>query len=244
MSGASDEAGRVNKESDLLLTKISIAKSELEKSREYANATALERASLESELERLESEASKLSEGIQGARRTLSHELSASMDEARALEREIAEKERELATRRAEINARLQETQAASAAATELANQLRAQLAQRGELREEAARIRARLQEKRALHLHTEMVALEKATKNGNTALHTKLEEIRNMRIEYQAELKTLGRELEALRVQVTSGLEAKAQAEGVLLTLGTELISAQAQLERTKAIEARSPVS
>ena len=229
-------------ETEALKEKIAGATAELGRVRETSKAASLERAQLEGELKSLELEAGQLSGDIQGARRTLSEELAASMEEAKVLERQIAAKEGELAARRGEIAGRLQETQAASNAATELASQLRAQLSQRGVMREEAARLRARLQEKRALHLHTELVALDRASKSGTAALHRKLEEVRGLRIEYQAELKTLGAELETLRAQVASGLNAKAAAEGVLLSLSTELLSSQMQLERSKALSARSP--
>ena len=172
--------------------------------------------------------------------RPIQEELARSKEEARGLEAAISAREAELAARRAEIAARLRETHAACGEANELAAQLRAQAAQRNALREEAARLRARLQERGALHLHSELVALRRAAAAGAAAQSARLEDARRRRIEYQAELRGLSVELESLRQHVAAGLAAKAQAEGVLLNLTTELVSASAQVERSRALAAR----
>ena len=105
---------------------------------------------------------------------------------------------------------------------------------------EEAASLRARLSDKRALHVHTELVAVARAGRASAAALAAKLEETRGARARYQEELAALTGELEALRVRVAAAVAAKAHADGALLNLDTELVQNAAQLERTRAIAAR----
>jgi chromosome segregation ATPase len=222
---------------------IAQAQEELQQSKASTSAAVQLRVSAERELQALEAEAAQLSAEIQGARRTLQEELARAKEEAKQLELAIGSREAELVTRRAEIASQLRETEAACGAASDLASQLRAQAAQRTAMREEAARLRARLQDRGVLQLHSELMALRRASAAAASSQAAKLEDVRRRRVESQSELKGLSGELERLRQQVSSGLRAKAQAEGVLLNLTAELVAATAQVERSKALAARRAV-
>lgn len=182
-------------------------------SREAAAAASEECATLEREIRDLEAEGAQLRVDIEGARRALAEERARAAEEAAAVEKAISAREAELAAKRGEHAARLKETQAATAAASDVVAQLRAQAAQRAAMAEEAASLRARLTEKRALHIHAELVAVGRAARQGGAAVSAKLEESRAARLRYQEELTSLTSELQALRLQIAGAISKKEHA-------------------------------
>jgi chromosome segregation ATPase len=182
-------------------------------SREAAASASEEAKFLSAEIRDLEAEGAQLRADIDGARRALQEERQRASEEAAAAEAAIAAREAELAAQRRKHAATLKDAHAATAAAADVAAQLRAAAVQRATMAEEAATLRARLTEKRALHIHAELVAVTRAARQGGAALTAKLEETRATRVRYQEELTSLTSELQALRLQIAAAISKKEHA-------------------------------
>lgn len=203
----------------------------------HASAT---RENLDVEARVLEDEIAALSREAEESRAALTKEMEEAAAETVALESAILKCEEDNASRRAEIAERLRETQGSMSAATAVVMQLRAQAAQRTALAEEAATLRSRLQERRALGLHNELVAITRAARGATAASAERLEELRTTRIAQQAELRALSNELETLQRDVSIEIENKERNDTTLLGLDAALLHTSAGLERLQAISAR----
>jgi len=217
MSGTDDMEQRLRAAQTLhgnLTSAMHEARAAAAASRDAAAAAGEEVAQLEREIRDLEAEGAQLRADIEGSRRALAEERARAAEEAAVVEEAIAAREAELAGKRSAYAERLRETQAATAAASDVAAQLRAQAAQRTAMAEEAATLRARLTEKRALHIHAELVSVTRAARQGNAAIAARLEESRTTRARYQEELKSLTSELQALRLQISAAISKKEHAD------------------------------
>lgn len=204
-----------------------------------AHASAV-REGLDVEARVLEDEIAALSLEAEESRDALSTEMREAAAETETLESAIINCDEENAVRRAEIAERLRETQGAIAAATTVVMQLRAQASQRAAIAEEAGQLRARLQERRALGLHNELVAITRATRGATAASIERLEELRAARAAQQAELRALSNELGTLQRDVAAEIANKERNDSTLLGLDAALLHTSAGLERLQAISAR----
>lgn len=235
----SAEAAHARASADLAAARLALDEATSESAHESAA-----REALDIEMRVLEDEIAALSREAEDSRAALAKETEDIASETAALEAAISKTEAENAARRADIAARLHETQASTAEATTIVSQLRAQASQRAALADEATQLRARLQERRALGLHNELVAITRATKSAMAVAAARADELRSLRDTQQAELRALSLELETLRRDVAIEIANKERNDATLLGLDAALLHTSSDLERLNAIAARSSTS